>query len=190
VPVTANEAGAMRLPAVKVRFPLGNLLIVCALPVGLLALSQFGLFPWSGVNCSQDDVDIQSGRIRHTRYLLWFPVNQIVADSALTKELSAEDRTGKRAEWHPVMTLSPGLHHSPHYVFHGAISDIRELELCWDFGRFTPMARAASARRVLQLWQQSGSDSQARKYIQAIATMALDAENRGGTIDEGDLPLP
>lgn len=46
------------------RFLFRVLLVIVPIPPVLLALSLFGLFPWSGVNCWQSDVDIMSGRIR------------------------------------------------------------------------------------------------------------------------------
>jgi hypothetical protein len=64
------------------------LLVVAAIPLGLLVLSFFGLFPWSGINCTQSDIDLNSGRLRSTRYLLWLPVTRSVRDSALTSALS------------------------------------------------------------------------------------------------------
>jgi hypothetical protein len=151
-------------------------------------LSLLGLFPWSGLNCWQDDIDITSGRVRHTRYLLWVPISRSVRDSALTKTLLLADRTGAPADWHPVVTLSPGLHHSPHYRFHGAISQIRQLEICWEFGKMTPVARRKTAWHVVRLWQQTGSYFRADDYIQAVWERALDAEKKGEAIDGSDLP--
>jgi hypothetical protein len=86
--------------------------------------------------------------------------------------------------------LSPGLHHSPHYVFHGAIYQIRELEMCWEFGKMTPAARAKTARNLLRLWQQKLSYMRATDYLQAIQERALDAKTAGNVIDAGDLPVP
>jgi hypothetical protein len=166
------------------------LLVIVAIPLVLLVLSLFGLFPWSGVNCWQSDVDIRSGRIRQTRYLLWVPVQRTVRDSALTRAVPPAETTGLRPEWHAVVTLSPGLHHSPHYVFHGAIHQIRELELCWEFGKMTPAARAKTARNLLRLWQQNHSHMRATDYLQALQERALDAKKTGNVIDAGDLPVP
>ncbi len=115
--------------------------MLVAVPPLLLALSMLGRFPWSGVNCWQDDIDITSGRIRQTRYLLWIPVQRFVRDSALTKAARPEAATLSGPDWHPVVTLSPGLRHSPHYAFHGATDQIRELEFCWECGKMTPAAR-------------------------------------------------
>jgi hypothetical protein len=79
---------------------------------------------------------------------------------------------------------------SPHYLFHRAIHQIRMLEIYWKIGRFTPLARQATARRVLQLWQQSGNYLGAGEYIHAIRNTANDAEAEGKMIDACDLAVP
>jgi hypothetical protein len=89
-----------------------------------------------------------------------------------------------------VVTLSPGLRHSPHYAFHGAIHQIRELEFCWQSGKMTPAARKETARNVLRLWQQNLNYMRATDYIQAVWERAQDAEKKGNVIDVGDLPGP
>ena len=104
--------------------------------------------------------------------------------------LSPDEKVGPPADWHPVVTLSPGLRHSPHYLFHGAFSDIRTLELSWEFGKMTPAARRASDQQVLRLWRRDGSDLRAGHYIQSLWERALVAEKAGEEIDEGDLPDP
>ncbi len=172
------------------RFLLRGLLVLVAVPPILLALSLLGFFPWSGVNCWQSDIDITSGRIRYTRYLLWIPAQRSVSDSALTRAVSPATTTDSRADWHPVVTFSPGLHHSLHYRFHGAIHQIQELEFSWVSGKMTPAARKESARQVLRLWQQELSYMRATNYIQAVWELAQDAEKKGNVIDAVDLPVP
>ncbi len=164
---------------------------LAAIPLSLLGLSVFGLFPWSGVNCWQDDIDITSGRIRYTRYLLWMPVQRSVKDSALTTAVAAPATATSRPAWQPVVTLSPGFHNSPHYRYHGAINQIRDLEICWEFGWMTLAARAETARQVLRLWQQTGRcHGRPADYIQAVWELALAADKQGKAIDVGDLPVP
>jgi hypothetical protein len=165
-----------------------TLLLVVAAPILLLIASELGFFPWSGINCTTQDVDIHSGRIRYSRYLLFVPIERRVEDSALTKALLPEDTASVRAEWHAAVTFSPGLRHSPHYIFHSAIHQIRELDGAWQMAEFTPAARRASAKRVLQLWQQSGSDYGARDYLRLVSELALADESRTRRIDERDLP--
>jgi hypothetical protein len=166
------------------------LLLLVLTPAGLLGLSLLGLFPWSGLNCWQNDIDITSGRIRDTRYLFWIPVRRAESDSALTKALWPEDRPARPADWHPVVTLSPTMHHSPHYRLHGAISQIRELEIAWEFGKMTPAARRETARNVLDCWRQTGSYFSAVSYIQAVWERALEADKKGQAIDVKGLPAP
>jgi hypothetical protein len=172
------------------RFVFRGLLLLVAVPFVLLIISLFGLFPWSGLNCWQSDIDIRSGRIRQTRYLLWVPVRRFVRDSSLTKAMPSTAATDSSRDWHPVGTISPGLHHSPHYHFHGAFSQIRDLELCWEFGKMTPAAREETARNLLRLWQQNLNDFQAKDYLQAIEERTFDPQKKGNVIDARDLPVP
>jgi len=166
------------------------LLLFVLTAAALFGLSLLGFFPWSGLNCWQDDIDITSGRTRYTRYLFWMPVNRTVNDSTLTHALSPEDLAGARADWHPVVTLSPGMHHSPHYRFHSVTSQIREPEIGWEFGKMTPAARRETARNVLRLWRQTGSYFRAGEYVQAVFERALEAHERGESIDVSGLPVP
>ncbi len=194
--VPASPAGSIGPPKETLpttgqrRFLLQAVISVAAILLGMLVLSLFGLFPWSGINCTQSDIDLNSGRIRYTRYLLWLPVTRSVQDSALTRALSPEDRKNPGEDWHPVVTLSPGLHHSPHYRFHGAIHQIRELEISWEFGKMTPEARNETARQVLRLWHQAGSYFPAGDYIQRVWVRAREAEKSGKSIAVKDLPEP
>ena len=162
------------------------LLIIVGVPVLALIAFSFGLFPWSLINCTIQEVDVCSGRVHHVRYLLFVPVKSRVEDSALTKALSPEDIAGTRAEWHRVLVFSPGLQHSPHFFFHSAINQIRELETAWQLAKFTLAARRSSAKRVLQLWQQSGNDRGAAEYLRALSELA--ASNGQRKIDVNDLP--
>ncbi len=165
-------------------------LMVIAVPPSLLTLSLFGLFPWSGLNSWRYDIDINSGRIRYTRHLLWMEVTSFVRDSVLTKALSPEDLSGRTADWMPVTTLSPGQHHSPHHRFHGAIFQIRELESCWETGKMTPAARRVMARQVLHLWREWGNYHPAGDYIEATWEKAGEAEKQGKAMGVNDLPVP
>lgn len=159
-----------------------------AIPCLLFGASLVGGVTWSPVNCWCHDVDIRSGRLRYTRYIFWMPVRHRIEESALSTALFPNGGGGEPAEWHHVLTFSPGVHYSPNYVFHAAIGQIRKLEGCWSGGKFTPEARQASARRVLQLWQQRGNDSAADDYLRALGEVALSGLERTNTITEADLP--
>ena len=85
------------------RYLIRAVLVLVAIPPALMALSLLGLFPWSRVNCSEAEIDIASGRIRHTRYLLGTPISQAVVDSALTKALH---RVYASSTWPAASTLA------------------------------------------------------------------------------------
>jgi hypothetical protein len=161
---------------------------LCAGPLLLLGASLLGLSPWPLVNCRTTDVDVHTGRIRYARYLLWIRVHQSVEDSALTRALAADELAGTTPEWRRVFILSPGSHNSPTAAFQGAIGQIRELDSTWATANFTPAARRASARRVLLLWETTGTYHGARKYLTALVEAAYRGGKTAGGVDEADLP--
>ena len=180
----------MATPVKRGRFLKWALLFVLGVPVLVLVASEFGLPLPGDINCETADVDIQTGRIRHARTVFFVPFGRRVEDSALTKALPAEDVSRAVPDWHRVNTFRPGSRISPHHGFHGAISQMRTLEQIWQLARFTPAAQRASARRLLDLWQQSGDSSRADEYIRALGEIAGRVAKTSGTIDEGDLPPP
>jgi len=158
------------------------------LTVGVLLLALVGFWAWSAINYWTYEVDILSGRIRYTRYLFFVPIRQKIEDSALTCALQVEDYPGTTCEWRRVPTHSRGVRYSPHYAFHGAIAQIRELELVWEMGQFTPAARRATAKRVLELWQKENDDSAAHDYIRTVADLAFRSDADKRSTNETDLP--
>ena len=153
-----------------------------------LVLSQVGFFPWSPINCWHYEVDIHSGRIRYTRYLAFVPVSQRTDESAVSRVLHTEDFQYSYPDWRRAVTLSPGVRNSPHYIFHSAIAQIRELELLWHAGNFTPAARRSSAKRVIELWQEGQNDDAAKSYLRTISDLAFRSDSELRSTNENDLP--
>jgi hypothetical protein len=150
-------------------------------------LSCVGCFPDTTINCWQDEVDIHTGRIRYSYFLLCVPVVRYVQDSALTRALSEEEQNSQVRQWRTVTRISPGKNYSPHYFYHGAIFQIKELEYTWDALRLTTPARRESARRVLKAWQQDGNYWKVQEYIYTLkglekneATGFWEPKGRGG----------
>lgn len=112
-----------------------------------------GIAPWTPLNCRYEDVDIRSGRIRHTRYLLYCRISDRIASTALSDALLPTDFDAASPDWRRVNTFSPGVRHSPHHEFHGAISQMEMLRTLCDLVEFTPDARRQSALRLLTTWQ-------------------------------------
>ena len=67
-------------------------LALVAIPFAFLALSLVGLFPWSGVNCWEDQIDITSGRIRHAQ------LPALDARPQLEYGLGADESLAKRSD--------------------------------------------------------------------------------------------
>ena len=139
--------------------------------IGLLAVALVGLplfFQWSELNCSHQEVDTNTGRFRFTEYRLFCKVSERIEDSAVSKVLPAEMLAASNPEWHRVNTFSPGVHYSPHYVFHSAIHQIHLLDLLWSSINPPPEVKRQMALHLLALWQHGGSDSIADNYIHWI----------------------
>jgi hypothetical protein len=92
---------------------------------------------WSRINCREQEIDVLSGLRRDTRYIYWIPIDRKVSETLISKALSADDPAKNSHRWEPVNTFGPYTRHSPHYIYHAAISQIRKLHLIWaeyDFG--------------------------------------------------------
>jgi hypothetical protein len=142
------------------------------------------VFPWSAVNCWEDEIDIHSGRIRHRRYILYCCVSQAIRDSPLTEVLDGSIELTRNPEWHTVNTFSPVARYSPHYRYHGAINDMRNLEISSDIGRFSEDAKKATAIELLGHWQ-VGDDPAA--YLTSLGRIAMKKCDRGESVEVSDL---
>lgn len=137
------------------------------------------MYPWSELNCRHQDVDINTGRIRETRYLLNVKLWERTKDSWITTALSPEVVRTAGPDWKRVNTFSPGTHHSPHYTYHGAISQIRLIEEAWQQMPFTKEAQRQVAETLLKLWQKNKGYWAAEDYAVLIPQFAYEAKARG-----------
>jgi hypothetical protein len=156
----------------RIRKIVFGLLMVLAISSAFVVVPIF--MPWTKLNCSDQELDINSGRLRLSRYVLFFRISQRIEDSPLTKALPA-DLLHHDAEWHMVNRFSPGVRHSPHYAFHSGIHQIRTLENMWQMLDLGPHIRQRTASHVLALWKHSGGDWLAGDYIYGL--MDLDKSN-------------
>ena len=152
---------------------------VVALAVLLLVFPIFA--PWTPLNCQHQDVDIMTGRLRFTRYLLFRKVSERVEDSSLSKVLPADMVTAAGPQWRRVNTFSPGFSSSPHYAFHGAINQICTLSDIWERSEvygFPDDMKQRTALHILALWQHSEDDYLARDYILCLLYDLIDESKR------------
>jgi hypothetical protein len=160
--------------------------ILVALAFWVVGLGAWPLVQWSALNCSHDDIDINSGRIRRQHFLVGLCVNESVEESSLSR-LVSEVAAERPPEWHRVNTFSPMVHHSPHYRYHGAIEQIREIEAIWQLAPFTAEAKRQVARDVLSLWQVDEGDSLVNDYLNPLSQF-IPQRREPEPIGAGDLP--
>lgn len=176
---------SMRFPNLKTRrywIAIGT--VVPALTV-LFLIS--GFFQWSPLNCWHDDVDINTGRVRYTRYLFFCLVSDRTEDTWLSH---AHNDSNGAPDWRRVNTFSPGLGHSPHYRFHGAIYQINTLERADSMISFDPAARRKVADTLLKLWQHGGSGFDADQFVEYVAQAAFAMHKKGASVFKAsDVPV-
>jgi hypothetical protein len=158
-------------PSPLVRWTNRAAIIALILPLLFLAASWFT--PWSEFNCWHEDIDLHTGRIRTQWYVCFVCVSEQIQGTAFSRAVT-EGVAVDPPNWQRVNTFSPGVHYSPHYRFHGAITDLQHLEQMWELGRFTPHARRSSGERLLQIWQQSGNYFGSHDYLELVGNIAID----------------
>ena len=151
----------------KTRFLLALLGIVFLAPFVVPVFSS-----WSRINCREQEVDVLSGRRRDTRYIYWVPVSREVTNTPLSEALSSEFLKTALPRWEPVNSFGPYNRHSPHYIYHEAFSQIRELQLIWTEFEFDAPKRRESAQGLLREWQTAGGDSSADDYLREQGKIA------------------
>jgi hypothetical protein len=106
-----------------------------------------------------------TGKLRFTRYLFYCNISERIEDSPISTVLPAEMIASSTPVWHRVNTFSPGIHHSPHYIFHSAIHQIHMIENLWSLLNPPPEVKQKMALHLLALWQHSETDFIADNYI-------------------------
>lgn len=146
------------------------LLILIILAIVILPPLIVPLFvPWSEINCRHVEIDISNGKIRLTRKLWYITISEKVKDSLLSKNLQGESVNAADIDnWHRVNTYSFVENHSPHYIFHSAIAQIKQLEMLYKLKNFSSERKKAIAKSILTAWQKSGNDKTAEAIIEGF----------------------
>jgi hypothetical protein len=148
------------------RLLLSGIVLLVVLAVALFVVPTF--IPWSPLNCQTQEIDLRTGKSRSSRYLAFCKVSSRIDETPLSRVLPRELIASARPEWERVNTFSPGISHSPHHSFHGAFSQIRELELLWHAANVDERSRRKTAEHLLALWQFGGSYFVAGRYLEGL----------------------
>ena len=120
---------------------------------------------WPKLGSEFDDVDINTGRTRQVRYLLYYKTSEKIQDSILTRTIG-EFPDDVWPDWQRVNTFPlVGRRYSPHYVYHGAIYQIHKVDIIWQLCPFSDEAKKHMACTILDRWQSDGSYFGAGRYI-------------------------
>ncbi|NLS95082.1 MAG: hypothetical protein GXX96_23235 [Planctomycetaceae bacterium] len=126
-------------------------------------------FPWSPINCWDEEINIKTGQARYTRSLWFVTVSTRVEDTPLSEAIRGEIVDVSDIEpWHRVNTFSPGIHYSPHYRFHAALHQAKQLDVAFQILDVGPEDRQAVAKEVLRLWQVDGNYSGAERLVHEL----------------------
>lgn len=125
--------------------------------------------PWSAINCQHQDINIKTGQARYSRCLWFVKISEETKDTPLSAALQGElVDVADIKPWHRVNTFSPGVHYSPHYVFHGALYQANQMNMICTLHDLAPERKREIAKTILALWQNTGRDSGAEEYIHRL----------------------
>ncbi len=126
---------------------------------------------WPRLGCEFDDVDINTGRTRQVRYLLYCKTSEKIEDSILTRTIGPFPNT-VQPDWRHVYT-SPILGRYPyHHAYHHAIYQIRNVDMIWQLCPFSDEAKKHVARTILNKWQSDRRSSGAQEYLRDVWDIA------------------
>jgi hypothetical protein len=118
--------------------------------------------------------------------LLYWKVGERTDDTWLSR---VHNETNPSPDWRRVNTFSPGVRHSPHYRYHGAIHQIKTLEVSEGLIPFEPDARRKVARTLIGLWQNTGSYFAADRYVEKVFQSAMELHVDGQrSVQASDVP--
>ena len=149
-----------------IRRIISALFVIIMIPV----IAPFVGLQWSPINCQYQDIDLDTGRVRYMTLIYWVSISQDIKHTAVSLELAEESLNAKGGNWQRVNTFSPGRKNSPYHVFHCALYQVKQLEMVWVLEGHDDLARKASAKELLRLWQKSGCDSGVDDYLASLVS--------------------
>jgi len=144
-----------------------NILSTTVILLSVLIVPLF--LPGPGINCRYQEINIKTGQARYSRILWFIKISEQVEDTPLSLTLQGEVvDVNNITAWHRVNTLSPGLRHSPHHVFHGAFAQAATLEAVLEMHNASELQRKDAAKGLLSIWQESGNYFAAHDYLNEL----------------------
>jgi len=150
-----------------------------------------GCMTWSPFNCWHEDVDVNYGRYRYQRYILWMKVVERIHDTELSAAYRALVGEPGSPEWRRVNTFSPGVRRSPHYSYHGAWLAMDMFMRALRSDLLTTEARREALVAFLDLLRYADTDGAAFSYVSALYHLTdRPSGPKSSKINVADLPDP
>lgn len=138
---------------------------------------------WPKLCCRYADINIKTGQARYVRYRGFVKLSEEVTDTPISLALKGETIDVADIEpWHRVYTSSPGVI-SPHYSFHGALRQARELDAGMFFG-LSELGREKKreiAENILKLWQTKRSYFAVGSYLENVSKEVMRESGQDGS---------
>ena len=119
-----------------------HILLYAVIAITILAIFGYKFF------VRTEFIDIR-GRLRQQWSIAGVKLRETEADTWMSRVMAHQGK----ADWRIARTAYYGNRNSPHYRFHGAISQIRMLEILDQMGALTPAGRREACQKVLKSWQ-------------------------------------
>ena len=106
----------------------------------------------SKINCTVQEVNIQTGQLRRCRYFYYIKVSEDVRETVISDCIDEPVVFRDVEAWWRINAFGPFRNVSPHYIFHTTVwGDIREFSL--DDTNKTEDEKKEIAIQILQKWQ-------------------------------------
>jgi len=140
------------------------LLITVVLIVAALLLP-----PWSDQYARYDEINIKTGQARITLYSNFGKkTSETIEETVLSRLIHGEVDATPVEAWHAVNSFSRRRRCSPHYQFHGALSQVKMVEYLFESVDWDEARRREVAEHVLTLWQQDNCYHGVDDYLQEL----------------------
>jgi len=129
-------------------------------------------------NCETQEINIKTGKARYRRYRCFVRIGDTIKDTVLSRAIAEPVSVAEIKDWQTVNQFAPpsfGI--SPHYRFHGALSQVEEVEILQNVYNLNQSDVASIARHLLIEWQTNGSYFAASRFLND-KTMELEQQGR------------
>jgi hypothetical protein len=142
-------------------------------------------FPWNEWDSKIQELDINTGRLKYSRYLCLLKISERIEETDISRILPKELLERAIPEWHRANRDAPWI--TADYVFGEAPSQINELSIWWEVEQVPETVRRKTAIHLLALWKYGGASA----YLRSLhfGNDFVKKQNTLATIEALEMPL-